>query len=87
MSCMKKDKRIVLSKDADYSKVKCAVEDLANADESIGDVFELLGVLVDDLADCGKATSKVEFNKQKKDLMTTLKVIEKTFRHQLVYKK
>ena len=66
MSCMKVDKRIVLSKDVDFSNVKHAVEDLA---------------------DCAKAGSKNQFQKQKADMMRTIKAIEKMFRHRLVYKK
>ena len=87
MSCMKVDKRIVLSKDVDFSNVKHSVEDLAEADKSCGDAFELLGILVDDLADCAKAESKNQFQKQKADMMRTIKSIEKMFRHRLVYKK
>ena len=87
MSTMKVDKRIVLNKDVDMEKVQHAVEDLAEADKENGDLWEDFGILVDDLADMAKATSKSSFQKQKADLLRTLKQVENTVRHRVVYKK
>lgn len=87
IKCTPPKKRIVLKSDLDFKKIGCAIDDLGDADKENGDFFEDFGILIGDLEDCAKATSLAEFNKQKKDLLNTIKLIEKAVRHRLVYKK
>lgn len=58
-------------------KLNEAVKNLSEVDERYDDLFELLGVFVDDVADLFRASSSREFNKQKADARITFKTIKR----------
>lgn len=58
-------------------KLNEAVKNLSEVDERYDDLFELLGVFVDDVADLFRAGSSREFNKQKADARITFKTIKR----------
>lgn len=58
-------------------KLNEAVKSLSEVDERYDDLFELLGVFVDDVADLFRASSSKEFNNQKSDVRITLKIIKR----------
>lgn len=58
-------------------KLSEAVKNLSEVDERYDDLFELLGVFVDDVADLFRASNSKEFNKQKSDVRTTFKIIKR----------
>lgn len=60
-------------------KLNEAVKNLSDVDERFDDFFELVGILVDDLADLYKATDSKQFNKQKKDAKNTFKAVKRKF--------
>lgn len=60
-------------------KLNEAVKNLSDVDERFDDFFELVGILVDDLADLYKATDSRQFNKQKKDARNTFKTVRRKF--------
>lgn len=68
---MEKIKKISLS------KLNEAVSSLSEVDESYEDYFELLGILIDDIADLYKAKDSRSFTKQKSDARQTLKEVRK----------
>lgn len=62
---------------ADLNKLSEAVKNLSEVDEKFDDYFELLGILVDDIADMYKAKDSRTFVKQKSDARRTLKSVKK----------
>lgn len=62
---------------ADLEKLNQAVKNLSDVDEKFDDYFELLGILVDDIADIYKAKDNKQFIHQKSDARKTLKIVKK----------
>lgn len=62
---------------ADLKKLSEAVKNLSDVDEKFDDYFELLGILVDDIADMYKAKDSKQFINQKSDARKTLKIVKK----------
>lgn len=58
-------------------KLTEAVKSLSDIDESYGDIFEHLGVIVDDVADMLKSSTSREFTKQKSDARLMLKQLKR----------
>lgn len=56
-------------------KLLKAVENLSEVDDRYDDIFELLGIAVDDVADMLKQTNSRNFQKQKHDARDTLKIL------------
>lgn len=67
------------------SKLEEAVKALSEVDPSYSDLFEELGVLVSDVADCVKAKGKGQFMKEKRDARGVLKHFTRRFNN-LTYK-
>lgn len=59
----------------DVSKLHEAIDNLDTASNENGDIFDMLGILVDDFLDITKTNDSKAFNKQKKDCRITLKTI------------
>lgn len=59
----------------DLKKLQDAVNNLADVDPSYDDIFELLGILVDDVADMMKQKSSEGFIAQKRDARDTAKLL------------
>lgn len=62
---------------ANLKKLSEAVKNLSDVDEKFDDYFELLGILVDDIADMYKAKDPKQFINQKTDARKTLKIVKK----------
>ena len=60
-------------------KIEEAIEKLSEVDESYSDIFEELGVLVSDIADCVNSKCKSQFIKQKRDARQVLKHFTRRF--------
>ena len=60
-------------------KIEEAIEKLSEVDESFSDIFEELGVLVSDIADCVNSKCKSQFIKQKRDARQVLKHFTRRF--------
>lgn len=69
----------------DITKLEEAIKALSEVDPSYADLFEELGVLVDDVADCVKSKGPQQFLKQKRDARATLKHFTRRFNN-LTYK-
>lgn len=63
----------------DTTKLKDAIEKLAEVDPSNSDIFEELAILVSDVEDCLKAKTKAQFINQKRDARRTLKHFTRRF--------
>ena len=57
----------------EVKKLEEVIEKLSEIDESYSDIFEELGILVSDVADCINSECKSQFMEQKKDARQTLK--------------
>ena len=60
-------------------KIEEAIEKLSEVDESYSDIFEELGILVSDIADCINSKCKSQFIKQKRDARQVLKHFTRRF--------
>lgn len=58
-------------------KLTEAIRSLSDIDESYDDIFEHLGVIVDDVADMLKSSTSREFTKQKSDARLMLKQLKR----------
>lgn len=58
-------------------KLNEAVKNLSEIDSSYDDYFELLAILVDDIADMYKAKDSKAFTHQKSDARKTLKIVKR----------
>lgn len=63
----------------DTTKLEEAIKALSEVDPSYSDLFEELGILVDDIGDCLKAKAKSQFIKEKRDARRTLKHFTRRF--------
>lgn len=59
----------------DVSKLHEAIDNLDTASQENGDIFDMLGILVDDFLEIVQTKDSKAFNKQKKDCRITLKTI------------
>lgn len=62
---------------ANLDKLTEAVKNLSEVDERFDDIFEVLGIVVDDVADMYKANDSKQFIKQKSDARKTLKIFKR----------
>lgn len=63
----------------EIKKLEEVIEKLSEIDESYSDIFEELGILVSDIADCINSKCKFQFMRQKKDARQTLKHFTRRF--------
>lgn len=63
----------------EIKKLEEAIEKLSEVDESNFDIFEDLGILVSDIADCITSKCKPQFMKQKRDARLVLKHFTRRF--------
>ena len=68
-------------------KMEEAIEKLSEIDESYSDIFEDLGILVSDIADCINSKCKSQFMEQKKDARQSLKHFTRRFNNLTFNKK
>ena len=68
-------------------KMEEAIEKLSEIDESYSDIFEELGILVSDIADCINSKCKSQFMEQKRDARQTLKHFTRRFNNLTFNKK
>lgn len=69
----------------DTVKLSESIKALEDIDPSFSDLFEELGILVDDTADMLKAKNPQQFIKQKRDCRATLKLFRRRINN-LTYK-
>lgn len=65
----------------DREEITKAVKSLSDVYPEYNDIFDLLGILVDDFSDMYKATDKRQFLNQKKDCRITLKYITRKLKN------
>ena len=70
----------------EIKKLEEVIEKLSEIDESYSDIFEELGILVSDIADCINSKCRSQFMRQKKDARQTLKHFTRRFNN-LTFKK
>jgi len=63
----------------EIKKLEEAIEKLSEVDESHFDIFEDLGILVSDIADCINSKCKSQFMNQKRDARLVLKQFTRRF--------